>query len=200
MSPYNETSPFGYLAERWWVFVLRGIAAILFGILTLVWPGISLMALVIVWGAYAILDGIMTLVYARWAGRAGEPWGWLLFEGLVGIVAGVTAFIWPGITALALLVVIAAKAIMSGIAEIVLAVQLRRVVEGEWLLVLSGVLSIAFGALLLVVPGAGALALLWLIAVFAMMLGILLIGLGLRLDRWRRACEGTLHGGTPSHA
>jgi len=177
------------LAERWWTFVIRGVAAVLFGIVAIAVPGSSLRALVILWGAYAIVDGVFALMLAAQRGRSGLSWGWLLFEGIVGIGAGVATFFWPTITALVLLTVIAVWAVLTGIAEIATAIQLRRLITGEWLLATSGVLSIAFGILLLLRPGAGALALVWLIGAYAIVFGVLLIGLGLRLNQWRRAGE-----------
>jgi uncharacterized membrane protein HdeD (DUF308 family) len=189
------------LAERWWAVLLRGIAAILFGVLAIAVPGASLLALVILWGAYALADGVLALVQAARSGRAGGRWGWFLFEGLVSIAAGVLAFVWPGITALALLLVIAAWAILTGLSEIVAAARLRRHIQGEWLLALSGVLSISFGVLLLVRPQAGALAVVWLIGSYAVLFGVLLVALSLRLHRWHRAAERPVpRPGAPSYA
>lgn len=187
------------LADRWWTLVIRGAAAILFGVLTFVAPGISLVSLVIVWGAYAIADGAFNLMAAYRGARAGGRWGWLLFEGIVSVAAGVLTFLWPGITALALLAVIGVWAILTGIAEIAAAVRLRKQIRGEWLLALSGVVSIVFGALLFLFPGTGALALLWMIGAYAIVFGVLLGGLGLRLRRWRRAAGRAVpSGGTPA--
>src|SRR5215831_19244055 len=132
------------LAQRWWALAIRGLAAIVFGILTFVYPGLSLYALVILFGAWAFADGIFNLIAAiRRAGTQG--WGWLLFEGLASIGAGVVTFFWPRITALALLWVIGAWSIVHGIAEIVEAVRLRKAIRNEWLLGLSGILSVLFG-------------------------------------------------------
>ena len=189
------------LTERWWVPVIRGIAAILFGVLALVAPSISLLALVIVWGVYAVADGVLNLVLATRRGRTGAEWGWYAFEGLVSVAAGALAFVYPGITAMVLLFVIAAWAIVTGIAEIAAAIELRRVVRGEWMLAVAGVLSIAFGVLLFAFPGAGALAVVWLIGSYAVVFGVLLIGLGLRLHRLRREGGRVFpSGGTPTTA
>lgn len=189
------------LTERWWVPVVRGIAAILFGVIAMVQPSISLLALVAVWGVYAITDGVFNLVLATRAGRAGARWGWYLFEGLVSIAAGVTAFVYPGMTAMVLLYLIAAWAIVTGIAEIAAAIHLRRVVSGEWMLAVSGVLSIAFGALLFAYPRSGALAVVWLIGLYAIAFGVLLVGLGVKLHRLRRGGEREFPtGGTPKPA
>ncbi len=176
----------GELSERWWVPVLRGVAAIIFGILALVAPSMSLFALVMVFGVYAIADGVFNLMMATRAGRAGGSWGWFVFEGLVSIGAGVVTFVYPGMTALVLLYVIGAWAIVTGGVEIAAAVRLRRVVRGEWMLALAGVLSIGFGVLLFAYPGAGALALVWLIGWYAMVFGVLLVSLGVKLLRLHR--------------
>ena len=189
------------LTERWWALVIRGIAAVMFGIIAFARPGSTLLALVYVWGAYAIIDGVMTLVLAVHRGRAGLRWGWLLFEGIVGIAAGVLAFVWPAMAAWALLMVIGAWAVLTGIAEIAVAIQLRRVVEREWLLALSGLLSIAFGVLLAMFPLSGAQVTIWLIGGYAIAFGILLIALGMRLHRWGRTGERPFPtGGLPTRA
>lgn len=189
------------IAPRWWALVVRGLAAIAFGVLVIVAPGVSLLALVYLWGAYALADGVFNIVLAVRGARAVRGWGWFLFEGICSIAAGVVTFIWPGITALGLLFVIALWAIVTGVAEIVTATRLRRVLRGEWLLALSGVLSIAFGVVLFARPGAGALAVAWLIGAYAILFGGLLIGLGMRLHRWGKSAERAMPaGGTPTHA
>ena len=176
-----ELSP---ITPRWWALVLRGLAAIAFGIVAMLRPGAGVLALVVLWGAYAIVDGVFAIVLAIRGAKIVQGWGWLLAEGVVGVGAGVVTFLWPGITALALIVVIAAWAILTGIAEIATAVRLRRVVQGEWMLAVSGVLSIAFGVLAAMMPGAGALVVTWMIALYAILFGALLVGLGFRLHRW----------------
>jgi uncharacterized membrane protein HdeD (DUF308 family) len=173
-----------YLGRNWGWIVLRGVVAVLFGVLTIMWPGITLAALIILWGAYAFADGILALVAAWQVRDQGRPFWSLLVVGLIGIAAGVVTFLWPGITALSLLMVIAAWALMTGIFEIVAAVRLRKEIKGEWLLVLSGVLSVAFGVLMVVSPGAGALAMLAFIAAYAIAFGVLLIVLGFRLKSY----------------
>jgi uncharacterized membrane protein HdeD (DUF308 family) len=189
------------LTERWWAPVLRGIAAILFGVLALAAPSIGLLTLVLMWGAYAIADGAFNMILATRVGRAGERWGWFVFEGIVSIAAGVLAFVYPGITTLVLLYLIGGWAIVTGIAEISAAVKLRQIVKGEWMLGLAGVLSIAFGVLLFVYPSSGALALVWLISTYAILFGLVLVGLGVRLHRLHRESEqGLPTGGTPTAA
>jgi uncharacterized membrane protein HdeD (DUF308 family) len=176
-----QTDILGYLAHNWGWIVLRGVAAVLFGVLAIAWPGITLAALVIVWGAYALADGILALIAAWQVRDQGRPFWSLVVVGLLGIAAGVVTFLWPGITALALLMVIAAWALLMGIFQIVAAIRLRKAIEGEWLLGLSGVASVVFGVLMFISPGAGALAVLSLIAAFALLFGVLQIVLGFRL-------------------
>lgn len=180
----------GTLAARSWALILRGVAAILFGVLAFTAPGIGLMFLIVLWGFYALVDGALSLMLAS-RGRLGAArrWGWLVFEGLVSIAAGVMSFAWPRMTTLVLLTVIAAWAVVTGLAEIVVAIRIRRQVHGEWMLALSGVISIALGVLMLVYPGAGALGIVWMIGSYAIVFGGLFIGLGIRLNRWSRATE-----------
>jgi uncharacterized membrane protein HdeD (DUF308 family) len=169
-----------------WALVLRGLVALLFGIVTFVWPEVSLTALVFLFGAYALADGLFTAVAAFRAPEGYRYWWALLLEGVFGVAAGVLAFVWPGITALVLLYLIAAWAVVTGVFEIAAAVRLRRLISGEWLLALGGVLSVLFGVMLMAWPGAGALAVLWLIGAYAILFGALLMALGFRL-RGRRA-------------
>jgi uncharacterized membrane protein HdeD (DUF308 family) len=174
------------LATRWWTLTIRGVAAILFGILTFLFPGSSLFALVILFGAYALVDGIFNLVLAMRQFQGRSRWGWLIFEGIVSILAGLAAFAWPAITAIALLSLIAAWAIITGVAEIIAAIRLRKQIKGEWMLALAGILSITFGVLMLLFPAAGALAVVYWIGAYAIVFGGLLVGLSLRLRAWGR--------------
>jgi uncharacterized membrane protein HdeD (DUF308 family) len=188
------------LGERWWMLVVRGIAAILFGVVAIVWPGMSLLALVLLWGAYALIDGGTALGLAVKAGRAGGRWGWLFFEALVSIAAAAATAVWPGITALALLMLIAGWAVFTGIAEIAAAIELRHVIRGEWLLALGGILSIVFGVLMFLFPGAGALAVITLIGAYAIAFGGVLTALGFRVHHWATHVQPPFLGGTPTHA
>lgn len=175
------------LARNWWMLALRGLAALVFGLLTLFYPGITLAVLLLLFGAYALVYGLFTIVAAL-ANRRGQPyWLGLLVGGVVSVLIGVLTFMRPGVTGLALLYLIAAWAIVIGVSEIVAGIRLRKVITGEWLLVLSGVLSVVFGLALLVFPGAGALAVTLWIGAYATVLGILLIALAFRLRGWQRS-------------
>jgi uncharacterized membrane protein HdeD (DUF308 family) len=177
------------LGRRWWAVALRGVTAILFGALALVWPGITVFALVIVFGAYALVDGAFSLVAAfgkRDGGRRRGNHAWLFARGMAGILTGVIAVVWPGITALALLWVIALWAVVTGVFDIVAAFQLRKQMRREWLLALSGALSVLFGVLLVVWPADGVLTLVVLIGIAAIAFGVTLLMFGLRLRRERR--------------
>jgi uncharacterized membrane protein HdeD (DUF308 family) len=178
------------LSPNWWVVVLRGLAGMMFGLVTFFAPGISLAALVLVFGAYAFADGVLAIISAIRRERPGERWWLLLLEGIAGIAAGVVTLLWPGITALVLLYVIAAWALVTGVLEIALAIRLRKAIKGEWLLILSGILSVALGVMLVLWPGPGALALVIWIGAYAFVFGSLLLALGLRL-RSLRPSTGT---------
>jgi uncharacterized membrane protein HdeD (DUF308 family) len=169
------------LARNWWAIVLRGVFAVLFGLGAFLWPGITLVVLVALYGAYLFADGILAVAWALMGRRAGAfPWG-VFLAGLASIIAGVLTFLMPGLTALVLLYLIAAWAIVRGIFEIIAAFHLRRELTNEWLLALNGVLSVLFGILLIAAPGAGALTVLWIIGTFAIIVGVVMIMLGFRL-------------------
>ena len=175
------------LARNWWVPVVRGVAAIIFGILTFVLPVASLAALVLLFGSYALVDGVFSLVGALRRADSERPWWALVLHGIAGIAAGVVTFMYPGLTALVLVYVIAAWAIIIGVLEIVVAIRLRKMITGEWWLAASGALSIVLGVLLMAAPGAGALALVLWIGAWALVTGVLLVAVGIRLRRWREA-------------
>jgi uncharacterized membrane protein HdeD (DUF308 family) len=178
-----EATMLEHLSRNWGWVVLRGVAAVLFGVLAFLWPGITLAVLVIVWGAYALADGVLALIAAYRVRDQGKPFWSLVVVGLLGIAAGIVTFIWPGMTALVLLMFIAAWAFVMGIFQIIAAIRLRKEIQNEWLLGLSGVLSVLFGIIMFVQPGAGALAVIWVIGAYAIVFGILLIWLGLRLKK-----------------
>jgi uncharacterized membrane protein HdeD (DUF308 family) len=168
-----------YLSRNWWTLALRGLAAVIFGVLAFIWPGITITILVLFFGAYVLWDGIFALVSAfRTEGSRRWP---LVLEGVVGIIVGLIAFLWTDVATLSLLLLIGAWAVITGIFEIIAAIRLREEIEGEWLMLISGVLSVLFGIALFLWPAAGALAVTWIIATYAILFGILLIVLGFRL-------------------
>lgn len=172
------------LARNWWIWLLRGLAALLFGVLAFLSPLVTATVLVFIFGAYALVDGIFA-VYASVSYRAGhDRWWVLLLEGLTGIVVGVLAFVYPDLTILVLVYFVAAWAIITGIMEIVAAIRLRRELEGEWLMIFSGILSVLLGILVLVFPIFGTVAVIWLIAFYAIIFGLLMVTLGLRVRGW----------------
>jgi uncharacterized membrane protein HdeD (DUF308 family) len=177
---YSQPQPaLPTLATNWWALLLRGIAAVLFGLAALFWPGLTLFVLIVFFGAYVLVDGVLAIVAGIW-GSEGRRW-LLLAEGVLGVLAGLIAFFWPGMTALLLLFVISAWAIFTGLLKVVMAIFFRREVENAWLMGLSGVLSVLFGVILAVLPGAGLLSLVWLIGIYALIVGVVLIVLGFRM-------------------
>ena len=185
MSYSGSGSLLSALTANWWALLLRGLLAVLFGLIALFMPGITLTVLVLVFGAYALVDGVFALV-AGIRGTGGSRWV-LIIEGVLGVLAGLVTVGWPGITALVLLYVIAIWAIFTGVAEIVAAIALRREIEGEWALILSGAISVIFGIILAVLPGVGLLSLVWLVGIYAILFGIALIVLAFRV----RGMQGT---------
>jgi uncharacterized membrane protein HdeD (DUF308 family) len=175
------------LAANWGLLLFRGSIAVLFGI-TLLWPGLTLAALAFLFGAYTLVDGIVTLIVAF------ETRGLLgfgnLFEELVRLSAALIAFAYPGITETRLLALITVWAVLSGLGEITAAIVLRKELTGEWPLPLAGALSVAFGVALLLRPGAGALALAWLIGLYAIVFGVTLVALALRLRQLAQEIPG----------
>ncbi|MGZ3503610.1 MAG: HdeD family acid-resistance protein [Vulcanimicrobiaceae bacterium] len=169
------------LTRNWWAVLIRGIAAIVFGILAFIIPGATLFALVILFGAYALIDGIFAIVAAVRAAEAHTRWMPLAVEGIIGILIAAITFFYPGITALTLVYVIAAWAILTGIFELFAAFQLRQVVTNEVWLIIAGILSIVFGVIIAIRPGGGALAIVWLIGFYAIVFGIALVALAFRL-------------------
>lgn len=171
------------VGRQWGWVALRGLAAVIFGLLAMLLPGVTLGALILVWGVYALVDGIFALL-AGWRIRdQNRPLWPLILVGLSGVAAGIVALLWPGITALFLLYLIAFWAIVSGVFQIIAAVRFRKEIQNEWLHGLSGLVSVLFGIMLIAQPGAGALALVWVIGMFALIFGILLLILAWRMKR-----------------
>ena len=167
------------LARHWWVIALRGLAAVLFGVLAFVWPGMTLAVLVLLFGAYALVDGILAIVVALRGGADHRLFMGL--EGVVGVLAGLATFVFPGLTALVLLYIIAFWAVLTGVLEVVAAVRLRRAITNEWGLIIGGLLSVLFGIVLIASPGVGALAVVFVIAAYAVLFGVTLLMLSWRL-------------------
>lgn len=170
------------LAKNWWLLLLRGIAAIVFGVLALAWPGITLLSLVIVYGAYALVDGLFAIYAAITGGNTAPRW-WLAIVGVAGVLAGIIAFVNPIIFGLTLLMLIAAWAIVSGVFEIIGAIRLRKEIDNEWWLILHGVISVLFGLLLFASPASGAVGLIWVIGIYAILGGAILCALAFRLKK-----------------
>jgi len=171
------------LAKNWWMLLLRGIAAIIFGVLAFAWPGMTLLTLIMFYGAFALVDGVLAIIAAI-AGGAPAPRWWLAVVGLLGIATGVLMFTMPGLTALVLLYFIAGWAIATGAFQIVGAIRLRKEIDDEWYLILGGVVSVLFGVGVMMAPGAGALALLWVIGTYAVIMGAILVALAFRLKKF----------------
>jgi uncharacterized membrane protein HdeD (DUF308 family) len=186
---YMKTSGGATVVEtlrlNWWLLALRGLVAVLFGVLAFVWPGITLITLVWLFGAFALVNGLLSLVLAAKAPKGYPRFGSLIFGGLLGILAGLVTFVMPGITALGLLILIAVWALVTGILEIIAAIKLRKIITNEWLLILAGIASVAFGVILLLRPAAGALALIWWFGAWALIFGILMIVLAFRMRSWK---------------
>jgi uncharacterized membrane protein HdeD (DUF308 family) len=163
-------------ARNWWVLLIRGVLALLFGLMAFALPGLTLVTLVLLYALYVIADGLTAL----WVGGSSRAWSFGLV-GILGIVAGIFTFVYPGITAIALLYLIAVWAIVRGIFEIVTAIQLRKEISNEWTLILGGIISIVFGLVLAARPGVGALAMVWVVGVYALVFGLITIVLAFRV-------------------
>jgi len=171
------------LAKNWWMLLLRGIAAIIFGVLAFAWPGMTLLTLIMFYGAYSLVDGVLAIVAAITGGALVPRW-WLAVVGLLGIATGLIVFVMPGLTALVLLYFIAGWAIATGVFQIIGAIRLRKEIDDEWYLILGGVVSVLFGIGVMMAPGAGALALLWVIGAYAVVMGVILVALAFRLKKF----------------
>ncbi len=172
------------LARNWWILIVRGILAILFGLAAFLWPGITFLVLVLFFGAYAFVDGLFAVVSGLSHMGDSRRWWVFVLEGLAGMAVGILTYIWPQAASLALLYVIASWAIVTGVLEIVAAIRLRREIQNEWLLALGGAASIIMGLILVVQPAVGGLALIWAMGGYALFFGLMLILLGFRLKSW----------------
>jgi len=181
----GEATMVDLLKRNWWLLALRGLLAVIFGILAFVWPGLTLLTFVFLFGWYALLNGILSFFLAAKTPKGHGRIASLILGGLLSVLAGLLTFFMPGITALGLLILIAAWAIVNGVMEIVAAARLRKIITNEWLLMLAGIASVAFGVILLLQPAAGALALIWLIATWAIVFGILLMIVAFQMRNWK---------------
>lgn len=177
------------LMRSWWMLAAFGVISMLFAVLVLVWPGLTLLSLVALFAAYALFGGIMWVIGAVTNRKSDEEWWLILLLGLVSIGAGVIAILHPELTALVLVLVMGANALIMGVLDIAVAIRLRKEIRGEWLLGLTGIVSIVFGILVFLFPRAGALALVWLISFYAASTGALLLALAFRARAWARAAD-----------
>lgn len=167
------------LIRNWWAFVLRGVIAVIFGLVALFLPGVTMLSLVLVFAAYAIADGICAIIGSVRAAEKGERWGYLAFEGVVGILAGLVAAAWPGLTVVVFVALVAAWALLTG--GLMLAAGIRFEGEGRLWLILGALVSIAYGALLVIAPLIGAVVLTWWIGAYALVFGIAMLVLAFQL-------------------
>ena len=177
----------GALSQFWWVLLIRGIAAILFGIVALAWPGLTAYTLLLTFGIFAVVDGIFAII-TGFRRKAGDDqwWSWLV-EGILSLIIGLMALFWTETTALALVIWIAAWAMVAGVMRIIAAIRLRHEIEGEWALGLSGLLMLLWGLAFAVVPAAGILSLTWLFGLFALLTGVVMIILAFRVKGYKAA-------------
>lgn len=181
--PHGQNATVHSLTKNWWLTLVRGLAAVAFGIAAFAWPRLTVITLILLFAAYVLADGLFALFAAIKGREHGMPTWWLAIIGLLGVaIAGVT-FFWPGVTATLLMMMIGAWALVRGIFEVIAALQLWKEFDDAWMLVLSGVVSIVFGGAVLLMPGAGALALVWLIGAYAILFGLILVVLAFRLKQ-----------------
>jgi uncharacterized membrane protein HdeD (DUF308 family) len=183
------------LARNWWALLIRGVLAVAFGALAFVNPGITLAALILLFAAYSLVDGVFAIVAGLRAAQRQERWWPFALEGLLSIVVGIIAFLMPAAAAFGLLMLVSAWSIVTGLFRIAAAIRLRREIEGEWLLILNGILSVAFGVVIVIWPAVGLLTVMWLIGVYAIVFGIILIALAFRLRS-----HGARHPAPPARA
>ncbi len=186
------------LATNWWALVLRGVLGVVLGLVSFAWPSVTLVALAFLFAGYALIDGVVSIIGAVRAMERHERSVALVLEGIVGIGAAAVTILWPSLTVLALVYIIAAWSIITGSLEIAAAVRLRRIISGEWLLVLGGIASLLFGFLVILAPIAGALVLAVWVGEYWLIFGGLLISFGVRMRSWEK--HGMADGGIPAHA
>ena len=184
------------LTSNWWALALRGAVSILLGLVAFTMPGITVTALVYVFGLYVFVEGVLAIMAALRGIREHDRWGWMLIEGIVCIVAAVAAFMMPGVGALAIVYLVAAWAIVTGALEIAAGIKLRKIIDNEWLLIIAGVLSLALGIYVLMRPGVGLLLLVTWVGVYALFAGILMLMLSFKIRKWSH--EHPYEGGAPA--
>lgn len=172
------------MTSNWWALALRGAVSILLGLVAITMPGLTIAAIVTVFGVYAIIEGVLAIMASIRGIREHDRWGWMMVEGVVGICAGLIAFFMPGVGALAIIWLIAAWAVLTGALEIAAGFRLRKIIEGEWLLILTGVLAIVLGFFMVSRPGMGVVLLTTWLGVWAILSGITLMVLAFRIKRW----------------
>lgn len=175
--------------KAWYMLLIRGILLVVFGVLVASWPGLALYTFIIFFGAFALVHGIIGLIGSIMNRADNEDWWLVLLEGVIGIVIGVLTFAWPGLTGLILAYFIAAWALITGVLRIYSAMKLRKVITGEWMLVIAGIISMLFGIFVFVRPLAGAVAIAWLIGIYAIVFGLLGIMLSFRIKAWQKRAE-----------
>jgi uncharacterized membrane protein HdeD (DUF308 family) len=175
------------IVSHWWLFLIRGLLALVLGIALLAFPAAGLWTIAILFGAYAFVDGVFALVTAVRMSHADRRWLWLVLEGIVGIAAGICAALWPGIAVITLALLLGAWAIVTGILAIASAFSAREHLPNEWLWVLSGIVSVIFGFAIFWSPAFGLFALLWMVSFYAILAGVIMIGLAFRLRRAHQA-------------
>lgn len=175
------------LCRSWWMPAIRGIVAIAFGLAALFWPGLTLLGLVALFAAYALLGGAISILAAVRHRKMHDDWWMPLLLGAIAIGAGLIALVHPGLSVMVLVLLIGANALVGGVLDIAMAIRLRKSLNDEWLLALTGLLAILFGMLVFLFPGAGALAIVWMISIHALVSGTLLLSLAVRL---RKAARG----------
>jgi uncharacterized membrane protein HdeD (DUF308 family) len=189
----NET-----LVNSWWVLAMRGVIAIAFGVFALMLPSITLLSFVVLFSAFAIFGGAAWATAAFHNRRTDEHWWVLLLAGILSIGAGIIALVHPTLTALVLVLLIGANALVTGVLDLVVAVRLRKKIHGEFLLVLSGIASLVFGAIVFLYPlGAGAVALVWMVAIYAIFTGAMMLALAVRVRAWTRTARAKEAVGVP---
>lgn len=188
---FRATAMSSLLARNWWAMLVRGLCGIVFGILAFVVPGAALASLVVIYGVYMLIDGVFAMVAGFRAAAHHERWSLLLLEGVIDIAAGLVALLLPGITVVVFVILLAAWAVVSGIALMVASMRLH-LTHGRWLMLIAGLLSVVWGVLLYLMPLVGALVLTWWVGAYALVFGAMLIGLAVQLRRRRGVVGDTV--------